>query len=41
MTTTNCGQDPLSRVLAGKPEMDETLASKSTLNRLELSDGTR
>ena len=34
-------QDPLLRVLAGKPEMDEPLAGKSTLNRLELSDGTR
>ena len=33
-------QDPLLRVLAGKPEMDEPLAGKSTLNRLELSDGT-
>jgi len=33
-------QDPLLRVLAGKPEMDEALAGKSTLNRLELSDGT-
>ena len=33
-------QDPLLHVLAGKPEMDEPLAGKSTLNRLELSDGT-
>jgi len=33
-------QDPLLRVLAGKAEMDEPLAGKSTLNRLELSDGT-
>lgn len=31
--------DPLLRVLAGKPEADEPLAGKSTLNRLELSDG--
>ena len=27
-------------MLAGKPEMDEPLAGKSTLNRLELGDGT-
>lgn len=33
-------EDPLLRVLAGKPDMDEPLAGKSTLNRLELSDGT-
>lgn len=33
-------QDPVLRVLAGKAEMDEPLAGKSTLNRLELSDGT-
>ena len=33
-------QDPLLRVMAGQPEMDEPLAGKSTLNRLELSDGT-
>jgi hypothetical protein len=33
-------QDPLLHVLAGKPEMDEPLAGKSTLNRLELGDGT-
>ena len=33
-------QDPLLRVMAGKAEMDEPLAGKSTLNRLELSDGT-
>lgn len=33
-------QDPVLRVLAGKPDMDEALAGKSTLNRLELSDGT-
>ena len=29
-------QDPLLDVLAGKPEMDQPLAGKSTLNRLEL-----
>jgi len=37
-------QDPLMRVLAGKENVedeDEALAGKSTLNRLELSDGTR
>jgi hypothetical protein len=36
-------QDPLLRVLAGKENVedeDETLAGKSTLNRLEWSDGT-
>jgi hypothetical protein len=36
-------QDPLMRVLAGKEDVedeDEALAGKSTLNRLELSDGT-
>jgi hypothetical protein len=36
-------QDPLMRVLAGKENVedeDEALAGKSTLNRLELSDGT-
>lgn len=33
-------QDPLLRVLAGKPDMDQPLAGKSTLNRLELSAGT-
>lgn len=33
-------QDPLLRVLAGKPDLDEALAGKSTLNRLELSNGT-
>jgi Transposase DDE domain group 1 len=36
-------QDPLMRVLAGKEDIedeDEALAGKSTLNRLELSDGT-
>lgn len=33
-------QDPVLRVLAGKPDLDEALAGKSTLNRLELSNGT-
>jgi Transposase DDE domain group 1 len=34
-------QDPLLRVLAGKGEVEDSpLAGKSTLNRLELSDGT-
>ena len=33
-------QDLLLHVLAGKPEMDEPLAGKSTLNRMELGDGT-
>lgn len=36
-------QDPLMRVLAGKEDVedeDHALAGKSTLNRLELSDGT-
>lgn len=34
-------QDPLMRVLAGKADVaDSPLAGKSTLNRLELSDGT-
>ncbi len=34
-------QDPLMGVLAGKPNVEEeALAGKSTLNRLELSDGT-
>ncbi|MGH9630358.1 MAG: transposase, partial [Bryobacteraceae bacterium] len=32
--------DPLLGVLAGKRELDEPLAGKSTLNRLELSNGT-
>src|ERR1035437_5832284 len=31
--------DPLLHVLAGKAKMDEPLAGKSTLNRLELGDG--
>ena len=34
-------QDPLLRVLAGKADVEQSpLAGKSTLNRLELSDGT-
>jgi hypothetical protein len=34
-------QDPLLRVLAGKSDVEDSpLAGKSTLNRLELSDGT-
>ncbi|HEX2238296.1 MAG TPA: IS1380 family transposase [Gammaproteobacteria bacterium] len=33
-------QDPVLKVLAGKEEMAEPLAGKSTLNRLELSAGT-
>jgi hypothetical protein len=34
-------QDPLLRVLAGKADVEDSpLAGKSTLNRLELSDGT-
>ncbi|HLG97423.1 MAG TPA: transposase, partial [Bryobacteraceae bacterium] len=33
-------QDPLLRVLAGKPDLDQPLAGKSTVNRLELSAGT-
>src|ERR1700691_3366952 len=33
-------QDPLLKVLAGKRDLGEPLAGKSTLNRLELSDGT-
>ena len=32
-------QDPVLRVLAGKPDLNQALAGKSTLNRLELSDG--
>lgn len=32
--------DPLLKVLAGKREVEEPLAGKSTLNRMELSDGT-
>ena len=33
-------QEPVLRVLAGKPDLDAALAGKSTLNRLELSNGT-
>lgn len=33
-------QDPLLHVLTGKAKMDEPLAGKSTLNRLELGDGS-
>ena len=33
-------QDSLLRVLAGKPDLDQPLAGKSTVNRLELSAGT-
>ena len=33
-------QDPLLKVLVGKADLDEPLAGKSTLNRLELSNGT-
>jgi hypothetical protein len=32
-------QDPLLKLLAGKAELEEPLAGKSTLNRLELSTG--
>ena len=32
-------QDPLLKLLAGKPDLDEPLAGKSTLNRMELGDG--
>src|SRR5258708_27964486 len=32
-------QDPLPKVLAGKPDLDQPLAGKSTLNRLELGRG--
>ena len=32
--------DPLFSVLAGREELEKPLAGKSTLNRLELSDGT-
>ncbi len=32
-------QDPLLKVLAGKPDLDQPLAGKSTLNRLELGRG--
>src|SRR3954451_18484503 len=33
-------QDPLLKLLAGKPDLKEPLAGKSTLNRMELGDGT-
>ena len=33
-------QDPVLKLLAGKEEMQEPLAGKSTLNRLELGAGT-
>ena len=33
-------QDPVLKLLAGKPDLEEPLAGKSTLNRLELSTGT-
>jgi hypothetical protein len=33
-------KDPLLHVLAGKAKIDEPLAGKSTLNRLELGDGS-
>jgi hypothetical protein len=33
-------QDPVLRLLAGKQDLEEPLAGKSTLNRLELSTGT-
>jgi hypothetical protein len=32
-------QDPLLGLLAGKPDLNEPLAGKSTLNRMELGDG--
>ena len=32
-------QDPLVKLLAGKPDLNEPLAGKSTLNRMELGDG--
>lgn len=32
-------QDPLLKLLAGKPDLKEPLAGKSTLNRMELGDG--
>ena len=32
-------QDPVLKLLAGKPDLEEPLAGKSTLNRLELSTG--
>ena len=33
-------EDPLLKLLAGKSDLEEPLAHKSTLNRLELSTGT-
>jgi DDE family transposase len=33
-------QDPVLKLLAGKPDLEQPLAGKSTLNRLELSAGT-
>lgn len=33
-------QDPLLKLLAGQPDLDQPLAGKSTLNRLELSTGS-
>ena len=32
-------QDPLLKLLAGKPDLNKPLAGKSTLNRMELGDG--
>src|SRR4051794_440012 len=32
-------QDPLLKLLAGKADLNEPLAGKSTLNRMELGDG--
>ena len=32
-------QDPRLKLLAGKPDLNEALAGKSTLNRMELGDG--
>jgi hypothetical protein len=32
-------QDPLLKLLAGKPDLNQPLAGKSTLNRMELGDG--
>ena len=33
-------QDPVFGILAGREELDEPLAGKSTLNRMELGAGT-
>ena len=33
-------QDPVLKLLAGQPDLDQPLAGKSTLNRLELSTGS-